>query len=195
MRPSKRDELVQSALKVFYLNGFAATGMDMLVKETGVSKTSMYKYFRTKDDLILAVLRLRDEQFRNRIFRRVEELAKTPLEQVLALFDVLQEWFDDSDFQGCMFIKAAAEFQQAEHPIYAQSAEHKKIFFGTVLKMVSQLNVADPERLTRQLMLLKEGAIVVTHMRGSESAASDAKFAAFALLREAGVDLSGVSVS
>ena len=65
MRPTKRDELISKALGAFYRTGFQATGMDRLAVETGVSKTSMYKHFRTKEELILAALRLRDEQFRN----------------------------------------------------------------------------------------------------------------------------------
>ena len=62
MQQTKRDELVRKALDTFYRNGFHATGMDMIASETGVSKTSIYKHFRTKEDLILAVLRLRDER-------------------------------------------------------------------------------------------------------------------------------------
>jgi len=89
MRPTKRDELVAKALEVFYRNGFHATGMDMLVAESGISKTSMYKHFRTKEDLILASLRLRDENFRNWLFRRMEELADTPRGQLSALFVAL----------------------------------------------------------------------------------------------------------
>ena len=103
MRPSKRDELVQKALKVFYRNGFHATGMDMLVTETGVSKTSMYNHFRTKEDLILAVLRLRDEHFRNWLYRRMEERADTPRDQLIAMFDALEEWFEEPGFRGCIF--------------------------------------------------------------------------------------------
>ena len=57
MQQTKRDELVRKALDTFYRNGFHATGMDMIASETGVSKTSIYKHFRTKEDLILAVLR------------------------------------------------------------------------------------------------------------------------------------------
>ena len=75
MRPNKKDELVRKALTVFYRDGFHATGMDKLVAETGVSKTSMYKHFRTKEELIVAVLKLRDESFREWFERRVDELA------------------------------------------------------------------------------------------------------------------------
>lgn len=78
MSASKRDELVQNALQVFYSGGFHAVGMDSLAKATGVSKTAIYKHFRTKEDLILATLRLRDEQFRNWLVRRVEALETDP---------------------------------------------------------------------------------------------------------------------
>ena len=58
MRPSKRDELVRKALGIFYRQGFHATGMDLLVAETGISKTTMFKHFRSKEELILAVLQI-----------------------------------------------------------------------------------------------------------------------------------------
>jgi AcrR family transcriptional regulator len=89
-----------NALKTFYRVGFNAIGMDRIAEETGVSKTSIYNHFRTKDDLILATLRLRDEQFRNRLARRVEALAKDPRERLGAIFDALGEWFDEPGYQG-----------------------------------------------------------------------------------------------
>ena len=64
--------------------------MDRLAKETGVSKTAIYKYFRTKEELILATLRLRDEQFRNWMTRRIEALAPDPKGRLIAIFDALQ---------------------------------------------------------------------------------------------------------
>ncbi len=182
MRPTKRDELVQKALLVFYRNGFQATGMDMLVTETSVSKTSMYKHFRTKEDLILAVLRLRDEKFRNWLFRRMEELGGTPGEQLIAMFDALGEWFAQADFRGCMFIKASAEYQEADHPIHAQSAEHKRLLFAHIRHLTNEAGAAVPGALARQLLLLKEGAIVTAHLGHSEDPARDAKVAAQALV-------------
>lgn len=182
MRPSKRDELVEKALKVFYRNGFHATGMDMLVTETGVSKTSMYKHFRTKEELILASLRLRDELFRGWLYQRMDELGATPRDQLLAMFDAMGEWFAQPDFQGCMFIKASAEYQQPEHPIHALSAEHKTRLFDHVRELAEQAGANDPAALARQLLLLKEGAIVSAHLGHTKSAAQDAKAAAQVLM-------------
>lgn len=182
MRPTKRDELVQKALGVFYRHGFHATGMDRLVAETGISKTSMYKHFRTKEDLILAALRLRDEQFRNWLYRRMEEIASTPRGQLLAMFQVLGEWFARPDFQSCMFIKASGEYPEADHPIHAQSAEHKRLIFTHVRRLAKQAGARDPDALARQLLLLKEGAIVTAHLRYTEDPAGDALTAAEVLL-------------
>ncbi|MDX1711615.1 MAG: TetR family transcriptional regulator [Rhodovibrionaceae bacterium] len=182
MRPTKRDELVQKALRVFYRHGFHATGMDRLVAETGISKTSMYKHFRTKEELILAALRLRDEQFRNWLYRRMEEIAPTPRGQLLAMFQVLGEWFAQPDFQSCMFIKASGEYPEPGHPIHAQSAEHKRLIFTHLRDLARQAGARDPDVLARQLVLLKEGAIVTAHLGYADDSAGDALAAARVLI-------------
>ena len=182
MRPTKRDELVQKALKAFYGNGFHATGMDMLVAETGISKTSMYKHFRTKEDLILAVLRLRDEHFRNWLYRRMEELADTPRQQLIAMYDALEEWFEEPGYKGCMFIKASSEYQDADHVIHKQSADHKRMLECHMADLAEKAGLTDPGTLARQLLLLKDGAIVTAHLGHTNNPAQDAKAAAIQLL-------------
>lgn len=185
MRPSKRDELVQKALETFYKNGFHATGMDRLVAETVISKTSMYNHFRTKDDLILAVLRLRDENFRNWLYRRIEVLAKTPREQLIAVFDALGEWIDEPDFRSCMFIKASSEYQDVDHPIHRKSAEHKRMLLMHMTELAKEAGMRDPQSLARQLMILKEGAIVTAHLHHTDNPAGDAADAALVLIARA----------
>lgn len=185
MSASKRDELVRNALKAFYRAGFGATGMDKLVAETGVSKTSMYKHFRTKDDLILAVLRLRDENFRNWFMRSVEAHAETPKERLLAMFDVLGEWFAEDSFRSCMFIKASSEYQDKGSPIHAACAEHKRLLLHYVIGLAKGAGADDPELLARQLLMLKDGAIVMAHLQGADGVAEDAKKAAAILIDQA----------
>ncbi|WP_406649057.1 TetR family transcriptional regulator [Aliisedimentitalea scapharcae] len=185
MRPNKREELVSKALTVFYQNGFHATGMDRLVAETGISKTSMYKHFRTKDELILAALRLRDERFRNWFMRRVEELAVAPRDRLLAVFDVLGEWINLDEFKGCMFIKASAEFQDRSHPIHVQSTEHKRLVYDYLSGIAAQAGARDPEQLACQLMILKEGAIVSAILNVGCDVVVQSKAAAKALIDQA----------
>lgn len=181
MRPNKRDELVRKALSIFYRDGFHATGMDTLVAETGISKTSMYNHFRTKEDLILAALGQRDEDFRNRLMQRLEA-EDSPRERLLALFDFLHDWFDEPGFRGCMFIKASAEYQEADHPIHLQAAEHKRRLFDYVRDCAVTAGAPDADGLARQLLLLKEGAIVAAHMGYERDPAGDARAAAQILL-------------
>lgn len=181
MRPSKRDELVRQALGIFYRDGFHATSMDHLSGETGISKTTMFKHFRSKEELILATLRLRDENFRNWLFRRMEQ-AGPPRAQLLAMFDALSEWFATREFNSCMFIKAASEYPDAAHPIHAQAAEHKRLLFLKLETVAKAAGAPDPAGLARALLLLKEGAIVTAHIGHEEDPASDAKRMAEGLL-------------
>lgn len=182
MRPSKRDELVRKALTIFYRDGFHATGMDRLVAETGISKTTMFKHFRTKEDLILAVLRLRDENFRNWFFRRLDEKKPAKKDKLIASFDVLKEWFCEPDFRGCMFIKASSEYQDPDHPAYVQSAEHKRLLLKTFTEFAAEAGAREPVLLARQVLVLKEGAIVAAHMGFDPDPAGAAKAAAKCLL-------------
>ncbi len=182
MSQNKRAELIRKALLLFYRNGFHATGMDLVAKETGVSKTSIYKHFRTKEELILAVLRLRDENFRNWLYRRMEELSDTPKGQLLVMFDALGEWFREDGFQGCMFIKASAEFQEADHAINEQAYAHKRLLADHFEALARQAGLSDPAKVARELLILKEGAIVIAAMSHADSAAAEAKAIAETLL-------------
>lgn len=142
----------------------------------------MYKHFRTKEDLILAALRLRDENFRNWLYRRIDELSQNPRSQLIALFDALAEWFGEPGYRGCMFIKASAEYQEADHPIHKQSAEHKRMLEVHFCDVAKRAGAADPSLLARQLLLLKEGAIVAAHLGHTQDPAGDAKRAATQLV-------------
>ena len=185
MSASKRDELVQKALRAFYQGGFHSIGMDRLAKETGVSKTAIYKHFRTKEELILATLRLRDEQFRNWLIRRIESLGKTPKAQLLAIFDALGEWFNEPEFKSCMFIKASSEYQDRSHPIHATSAEHKRLLLTDFTARAQAAGAPDSEKLAHELLILKEGAIVLAHLLDPSEVAANAKSAAETIIESA----------
>jgi len=185
MRPSKRDELVRKALVVFYNHGFHAAGMDLVAAETGISKTSIYKHFRTKEELILATLRLRDENFRNWLMRRTATLAGSPYEQLLAIFDAHGEWFALPEFCGCMFIKASAEFQDPSHPIHEQSAQHQRLLLDFQGKLARDAGFTDPDCVAHKIWILTQGAIVAAVMRVRENPAIEARSMAEIVLASA----------
>ncbi|MBI1196254.1 MAG: TetR family transcriptional regulator [Phenylobacterium sp.] len=185
MARSKRDELIQKATDIFYRRGFQATGMDTLVVEAGISKTSIYKHFKTKDDLIVATLRLRDEFLRGWLFRRMAELASTPRDQLIAMFDALDEWFSEPDFHGCMFAKACSEFQDPDHPINREATAHVARLSAQLAEIADRAGLPNPNDIARRLSLLKEGAVVMATMGHDSRPALEAKAIALGILREA----------
>ncbi len=185
MAASRRDHLVATASALFNRDGFHATGIDKVLAAAGVAKMTLYNHFKSKDELILAALRRRDETFRNWFLRTLESRAKTPRARLLAVFDVLAEWFAQPDFQGCLFISAAAEYKRLEDPIHAACAEHKRLLLGTLRRLASEAGAAEPEALAQQLNLLVEGATVTAQMSGGTEPARHARAAAETLLRAA----------
>jgi AcrR family transcriptional regulator len=187
---SRRDELVDTALRLFYTGGFTATGIDKVLAEAGVAKMTLYKHFRSKDELIIAVLNRRDEQFRNWLMGEMEKASPDPGERLLAMFDALEQWFRGKafkgiDFSGCAFINAAGEFGEQDHPAHRTAAEHKLRIVEFLERLCEQAGASAPRELAEQLALLKEGAIVTAQVRGMPEAARVARQTAALLLREA----------
>lgn len=172
---SKRELIVSEALKLFYQNGFNATGIERITSEAGVSKKTLYNHFKSKDELVLATLRKRDALFRNTIMRETERLGTTPRDRLLTIFDAHDQWFQEKEFSGCMFINASAEFSAQQDPNHIISAEHKRLVREYIFELAQQAEAKDPEELANQLHLLLEGAIVEAHVSGNKQAARMAR--------------------
>lgn len=182
---ARREAILKTAVQLFSANGYHATGIDRIIKESGVAKMTLYKYFASKDELILASLRRWDEESRRWLVEQMHARGQTPYARLLALFDVLDDWFDQQAFRGCMFINATAEFSDPDDPIHAAAAEHKRLFRRHLREQVRASGVATVEQVTDQLVLLMEGAIVTTLVHQKSGAGQRAKSAARALLTAA----------
>lgn len=185
MASKLREKLVDTALKLFYDQGFHVVSVDTILAEAGISKPTLYKYFRSKNELILAALRRRDEQSRNWLMREMERRGSTTREQLLALFDTLGEFFLTEEFRGCMFINATVEFPHLDDPIHQAAAEHKRIFGRHIAELVDKLNVLAPEELTEQLLILMEGAVITAHVSQPKTVAQQARRSAEILIDHA----------
>ena len=166
MPPSRREELVESAMRVFYRHGFHASGLESILEEGGISRMTLYNHFKSKDELIVAALRRRDEIFRNRMMKFVDSKAKAPLERLLAVFDFHEQWFTGKDFCGCMFINASAEFADPQCAVRRVAAEHKRSIARYLADLCRQCGLSGPELIADQLNLLHEGAIVTAQVVG-----------------------------
>lgn len=185
MASSKREQLVETALNLFSKEGFHATGIDRILAESGVAKMTLYNHFKSKDELILAALRLRDERFRNAFMQNVEKKTSDPTDRLLAIFEVMGEWCSSNGFCGCTFINASAEFSGKDDPIHQAAAEHKRLLLNYIRKLTAAADVENSDELAEQLCLLMDGAIVTVQVTGDCKLAMCARSAAEVLIKAA----------
>ncbi|MGD8326911.1 MAG: TetR family transcriptional regulator [Sphingomonadales bacterium] len=178
MASMKRDHLINTALQMFCEYGFHATGVDKIIEQAGVARMTLYKHFKSKDELILATLRRHDEELRNWFMRRVEHLGDTAKARLLCIFDVLDEWFNSEDFTGCMFINASAEYPLPQDPIHRAAREHKILTFEFIRDLAKEAGAEDPDSLAYTLTLIAEGSMVMAYVADDKEAAIKAKVAA-----------------
>lgn len=182
---SRREHLIDTAIELFSEHGFHATGVDTLLERAGMSKRTLYTYFRSKEELILAVLRHKDGLLREQFMANAGHAGDTPEERLLAVYDVAEAWFKQKNFFGCMFINAVGEYAEADSPIRQVSVEYKKLMRSYLLGLCVQLDVAQPEELADALALLLEGAIVTAQVSRKAHAARTAKRVARILIDDA----------
>lgn len=187
MTEPAKDRLLETAITLFYQDGFHAVGIDRILAEAGVAKMTLYHHFGSKDALIGEALRRRAAAF-EKAFKRDVMAELAPRRRLLALFDALDRWFKSAEFQGCMFVAAAAEFHAPDHPARAAALEHKRAMQAFVLRLAKDAEAKDPAALAGQLALLIEGAIALAHVAGDKDAALRARAAAETLLRGALAD-------
>ncbi|MGD9691752.1 MAG: TetR/AcrR family transcriptional regulator [Phycisphaerales bacterium] len=166
MPPSRRAELIDAAMRVFYQRGFHASSLDDIQKESGISRMTLYNHFKSKDELIVAAMRRRDELFRARLIKHVESNAKSPRDRIDAVFDFHEQWLSGPDFCGCMFINASAEFSSADSAPRRVAAEHKQAIVRYIRELCEAAGISDPSDTAEQLNLLLEGAIVAARVVG-----------------------------
>ncbi len=178
-----RERILFTALDLFHSQGFHAVGLDRILAEVGVTKTTFYNHFESRDALICDAIKTRDQWDRAAFERRVRERAGyAPRDMLLAMFDVLDEWFTHEDFRGCIFLHACAEFPSPNHPVHRAAASHYAVSEGDVAKMASAAGVSHPETLAKEWVLLLEGAITHRMATGFDLSARVAKGIATRLL-------------
>jgi AcrR family transcriptional regulator len=171
-------------------------GLERILGEVGITKTAFYKHFESKDDLILAVLDHRDRQDIVDAIAHMRRCGGSdPRAQILAFFDLLVTWFARPDFRGCFFMNAATEFASPNDPIHRAATEHGQHIASELLLRAQAAGLPDPERLTKQLMILISGAISSRHTGNVVDAAVTASLTAKALLYGPAHESADVSTS
>lgn len=165
-----RDRILETASALFYRRGVRAVGVDLVVEEAGVAKTSLYRYFKTKDDLIAAFLEREDEAFWNcwdSVAQRQQTDAKAELEAQLAW---IGERVGRPNYRGCPQLNVAAEFPDPAHPARAVATAHKNELRRRLKQIAERLHARRPDELASQLALLINGAFVSSQIFSADEA-------------------------
>lgn len=171
-----RDRLLDTAIDLFYTHGFHVVGLDRILAETGVTKTTFYKHFESKDDFVVAAIERRDAWEARAWNRAVKKLAgNDPRKQLLAMFDVLDLWFNTPEFGGCIFINAAAEFPDPRDPAHLAAAAHKIRNRAQFRDLAKKAGLTDPETFADQYTALVEGTLILRHVHHRNDAARISK--------------------
>jgi AcrR family transcriptional regulator len=183
-RTTPRDRLMQAATRLFCKHGINATGIDSIVAEAGTAKTTLYKLFGSKSDLVEAVL-LSESQIWRDWFVAAVETASGPREKLDSIFPVLKSWFSEEDYYGCVFINAVGEHDKDETRLRAITLQHKSFVLAHIAGLARAAGAPDPGALAHQLGILMDGAIVAAMVTKDPAIADAAGVAARALLNEA----------
>jgi AcrR family transcriptional regulator len=151
------EKVLSTASRLFYANGVRAVGIEWIVAESGVAKTSLYRHFQTKDELVAAFLEREDREFWQQWDEVVAGTANPRL-KLMSLLDWIGKRVSRDGYRGCPQINVAAEFADPEHPARKIRRKHKAEMFKRLRDIVGRIGVKRPDDTAVQLALLIDGA-------------------------------------
>jgi AcrR family transcriptional regulator len=181
-----REKILETASDLFYRLGVRAVGVDLVVEKAGVAKTSLYRHFRTKDDLIAAFLEREDLDFWRTWDRVAAQHAKDAKAELDAQLGWIGERVGKQNYRGCPQINVAAEFPEADHPARKVAKAHKRELRRRLKVIAERLKVGATDELAGQLAVLINGAFVSTQLFEPGEATPLLRHAAKALTAAAG---------
>jgi AcrR family transcriptional regulator len=177
-RYDAKQRLIEAADRLFYAEGSRAVGIDRVITESGVAKMTLYTHYRSKDDLILAVLQHREHVFTSSLLELIKLHDASTHDRLNSFFLSLKDWFESPGFRGCAFINAAIETPNPNHSTAIFVREAKRRFASLLQSQIELAIGAEASQITPAISLLVEGAIVTAVIENSPNAAEIAHHAA-----------------
>jgi AcrR family transcriptional regulator len=153
-----RERILQTAHDLIYREGARAVGIDRIVAESGVAKMSLYRWFPSKDDLIVAVLQEEERNVWQIWNQNMERFKNSPLKQLRAQFESLAQVIAHPSTRGCAFLNVAVELADESHPAREIVRKHKSELTVQLAELAAAAGAKQPKVLAEQLMLVADGA-------------------------------------
>jgi AcrR family transcriptional regulator len=158
------ERIFETARDLFYREGIRAVGVDEIVTKAGVTKPSLYRSFKSKDDLVAAVLREVEVGFWERFESAEATFPNDPKAQMVAYFEGLAARSGGADYRGCALSNAVVEYPDRDHVGRAVAQVHKQDLRARLRAKAAEMGVSDPGELGDAMMLLVEGVFTSSQM-------------------------------
>jgi AcrR family transcriptional regulator len=170
-----RERVLDAAQELFHARGIDAVGVDAISERSGVSKSTLYRHFPGKAELVAAYLQRHHERRLDEWVAALGEPGQAPRERLLGLFDWLERWFSGREFRGCRFINTRAQLLDPSHPAHAIPQQHKEEIRLLLSELAREGGARDASELGHELILLVDGAVVHALLEGTATPAQRAK--------------------
>lgn len=185
-RPSKaRARLVEAASELFYSRGIRNVSIEQVLDVARVTRSTLYRYFRTKDDLVLAYLEREDQAIRAR-FAEAAVAVGTPDELLQLVVGAITHDVCGPGFRGCPFMNAAIEYPDSDHQVRTAVSGHRAWFFESVCAVLASARHPDPDRAGRALVLLRDGSMMGGYLDEPNEIATALEWAVRSIVGEIG---------
>ena len=180
-RLSARDRILETAFRLFYANGIRGVGVNKIIAESDVAKDTLYKHFKSKDELVLAYLDRADVAWLGALRTAAQAAGPRPRDQLVGMFDALDSACRRDGYHGCAFINTAAEVPPGS-PVHARTVAHKQAVRDWVHQLSAQAGAGDPDALSGGLTLILDGALAAGVLDADPTVPAAAARAAAALV-------------
>ncbi|WP_270181244.1 TetR/AcrR family transcriptional regulator [Alkalihalobacillus sp. CinArs1] len=175
--------ILETASDLFYWKGIHMIGVETIASEAGVTKKTLYDRFGSKDQLIVAYLKNRDELYKAHLTSYLDRVSDDePYEKIQSIFDALENWLETHNKRGCAFVNALAELPEESHPGREVIIEEKRWLKQLFTTYLEELEIKNAEQLGERLLVLHEGVTVTFSMNLYEDGISSVKETAALLI-------------
>ncbi len=184
LRRPARQRILDTAYELFSRRGIRGVGIDEVIERAGVAKATLYRHFPSKDHLAIAFLQEREQLWTlGWVEAEARRRGATPEEQLLAIFDLFDEWFHRDDFEACSFINVLLELNSRTHPVGSACVEHLENIRAVLRTLAEEAGIEDTDGFARTFHILMKGSIV-SAAEGDADAAKRAQAVARLVLEQ-----------
>jgi len=177
---STRERLIRAGLDLFHRHGIHPVALDRILQQAGVTKTTFYNYFESKEDFACAVIdRFGEElhqriQFRGEVSRDSGSHSQDVKRHLLNVFDAWNSLFDRESFRGCMLVSAGVASGDLHDPARQAAIKHKQALLHIYEDLAKQAGIKNPTQFATRFGLLVDGALIARHLYGDRNEAAEA---------------------